>query len=208
MCGPSTVTSLVCSLVDTATTDTLPETFQTWLHLRQPFRLFAFSSSKQALCRDYDRCAHRIAHIAAMNPPLPLTWTALQAPVRCGFLGNGGLKSTGCTQVVHRVWWVTDAGARAAGWTHAAVHRCAAGASGGGAASGQGGCEQGRADEGDGGEGVGCWAHKRCLCFLLGVAAQQLTGSVLSRVGQPCDGQWTEIALVDLCARSWAGAIF
>ena len=32
-------------------------------------------------------------------------------------------------------------------------------------------------------EGVGCWAHKRCVCFLLGAAARPLTGSVLSRVG-------------------------
>ena len=32
-------------------------------------------------------------------------------------------------------------------------------------------------------EKVGCWAHKRCFSFLLGVAARPLTTSVLSRVG-------------------------
>ena len=36
------------------------------------------------------------------------------------------------------------------------------------------------------GTGRGCWAHKRCVCFLLGVAAQLLTTSVLSRVGDSC----------------------
>jgi hypothetical protein len=46
--------------------------------------------------------------------------------------------------------------------------------------------------------------HKRCLCVLLGVAVRQLTGSVLTRVGWPCDCQWTGIALVDLRARSGA----
>ena len=35
-------------------------------------------------------------------------------------------------------------------------------------------------------EGVGYRAHKRCLCFLLGVAARMMTASVLSRVGEPC----------------------
>ena len=34
-----------------------------------------------------------------------------------------------------------------------------------------------------GGMGRGCWAHTRCLCFLLGVAARLLTASELSRVG-------------------------
>ena len=82
--------------------------------------------------------------------------------------------------------WVADAAARAAGWIHAAVHRCAEGACEGGAASGQGGREQGRAVEGDGWKGGGCWAHKRCMCFLLGVAARPRTGSVLSRVGEAC----------------------
>ena len=57
-------------------------------------------------------------------------------------------------------------------------------------------------------EGVRNGAHKRCLFFLLGVAARLLTASVLSRVGQPCDCQWTRIALVDLCAWSGAGASF
>ena len=45
------------------------------------------------------------------------------------------------------------------------------------------------------------------LCFLLGVAARLLTGSVLSRVGELCDCRWTGIALVGLRARSGARAI-
>ena len=57
-------------------------------------------------------------------------------------------------------------------------------------------------------EGVRYGAHKRCLLFLLGVAARLLTVSVLMRVGEPCDCQWTGIAVVGLCARSGAGAIF
>ena len=57
-------------------------------------------------------------------------------------------------------------------------------------------------------EGVEYRAHKRCMFFLLGVAARLLTASVLLRVGEPCDCQWTRIALVDLCARSGAGASF
>ena len=58
------------------------------------------------------------------------------------------------------------------------------------------------------GRGVICWAHKRCLSFLLGVAAQQLTGSVLSRSGEPCTGRWPGLALGGLRARSGAGASF
>ena len=32
----------------------------------------------------------------------------------------------------------------------------------------------------------GCWAHKRFVCFLLGVVARLLIASVLSRVGELC----------------------
>jgi ankyrin repeat protein len=35
-------------------------------------------------------------------------------------------------------------------------------------------------------EGKGCWAHKRCLCFSLGVAARPLAASLLVRVGLSC----------------------
>ena len=35
-------------------------------------------------------------------------------------------------------------------------------------------------------EGRGYWAHKRCLCFSLGVAAQPLAASWLVRVGLSC----------------------
>ena len=35
-------------------------------------------------------------------------------------------------------------------------------------------------------EGRGYWAHKRCLCFSLGVAARPLAASSLVRVGLSC----------------------
>ena len=35
-------------------------------------------------------------------------------------------------------------------------------------------------------EGRGCWAHKRCLCFSLGVAARPLAASLMVRVGLSC----------------------
>jgi hypothetical protein len=50
--------------------------------------------------------------------------------------------------------------------------------------------------------------HQRCMFFLLGVAARLLAVSVLTRVGGPCNVPRTRIALVDLRARSWAGASF
>jgi len=35
-------------------------------------------------------------------------------------------------------------------------------------------------------EGRGCWAHKQCFCFLLGVAARTLDATLLMRVGLSC----------------------
>ena len=69
-----------CSLVDMTTGNTLPETLQIWLHFRQLFRLFAFSSSKQTLGLVCDMCAHRIANTAAMTPPLPLNLDSPPGP--------------------------------------------------------------------------------------------------------------------------------
>ena len=43
------------------------------------------------------------------------------------------------------------------------------------------------------------------VCFWLWVASGLLTASVLARVVQPCNIEWTGIAQVDLRARSWAG---
>jgi hypothetical protein len=36
-------------------------------------------------------------------------------------------------------------------------------------------------------EGRGYWAHKRCLCFSLGVAARPLAATLLVRVGLSCE---------------------
>ena len=52
------------------------------------------------------------------------------------------------------------------------------------------------------------WAHIRCICFVLGVAARLLAVSVLTRVGQLCNIQWTAIALIDLRARIRVGTRF
>ena len=63
---------------------------------------------------------------------------------------------------------MANLGGRDAGWTHAAVHRCAAGASGGGAASGPGGRGHERAGQGEGGEGEGMLGAQAMFVFLAG----------------------------------------
>ena len=58
---------------------------------------------------------------------------------------------------------------------------------------------QGRAGEVERTNGVYVW---------LRVSSGLLTASVLTRVVQPCNVEWTGIAQVDLRARSWAAASF
>ena len=56
------------------------------------------------------------------------------------------------------------------------------------------------------GDGRG-WDVERTngVYFWLWVSSGLLTASVLARVVQPCNIEWTGIAQVDLRARSWAG---